>query len=256
MKKRITFAHPVASILGTLVDTLEDDGVRYHVSVFREAPGKTLARPSDFTKGRMKEWGRLIGRMHQATMHYRPKSGVEPRPSWNTERGYSEIHNENKDSESVDEFYPKFCLLEKRLQAVPRHENTYGLIHADVHHGNFLVADNDAFTVFDFDDCHYHWFAYDLAVPMFTLAISLKNDCEASEIKQLHEWMLEGYNELESLEDIDYARVETFILLRNFIMYYWIKRNAASLKLDQRSKEWMDMANTHCREAILSSNRK
>ena len=63
------------------------------------------------------------------------------------------------------------------LDSLPKDDDCYGLIHADIHQGNFFVDENDNITIFDFDDCHYHWFAYDLAVPLFGLAISLRDNC-------------------------------------------------------------------------------
>ena len=42
--------------------------------------------------------------------------------------------------------------------------DSYGLIHNDFNDGNFTVDyDNGDITVFDFDDCCYFWFIYDLA---------------------------------------------------------------------------------------------
>jgi|SRR6266540_3194345 len=51
------------------------------------------------------------------------------------------------------------------LQGLPRDANSYGLIHTDMHHWNFLVHEGNI-TVFDFDDCTRHWFIYDIAVPI------------------------------------------------------------------------------------------
>ena len=46
----------------------------------------------------------------------------------------------------------------------PKIADSYGLIHNDFNDGNFTVDyDNGDITVFDFDDCCYFWFMYDLA---------------------------------------------------------------------------------------------
>lgn len=50
------------------------------------------------------------------------------------------------------------------LHALPKDADSYGLIHNDFNDGNFTVDyDNDNITAFDFDDCCYFWFMYDIA---------------------------------------------------------------------------------------------
>ncbi|HEX3852874.1 MAG TPA: phosphotransferase, partial [Polyangiaceae bacterium] len=50
------------------------------------------------------------------------------------------------------------------LKALPTPPESYGLIHADLHTGNFLVSEAGQLCVYDFDDACQHWFSYDLAV--------------------------------------------------------------------------------------------
>jgi Ser/Thr protein kinase RdoA (MazF antagonist) len=54
------------------------------------------------------------------------------------------------------------------LNTLPRERDSYGLIHADLHFGNFFVdAANPAITLFDFDDCAYGWYVMDIAMLLF-----------------------------------------------------------------------------------------
>jgi Ser/Thr protein kinase RdoA (MazF antagonist) len=43
--------------------------------------------------------------------------------------------------------------LRDYIRALPRDNETYGLIHQDAHRGNFFVNQNGKITLFDFDDC-------------------------------------------------------------------------------------------------------
>lgn len=43
---------------------------------------------------------------------------------------------------------------------------TFGLVHNDLHQGNFHLNEN-GLTFFDFDDCAYHYYAQDLAVSIY-----------------------------------------------------------------------------------------
>ena len=58
----------------------------------------------------------------------------------------------------------KYDRLIAELHALPKDVDSYGLIHFDFNDGNFTVDyDNGDITVFDFDDCCYFWFMFELA---------------------------------------------------------------------------------------------
>lgn len=70
--------------------------------------------------------------------------------------------------ERVPEQLPRVCeklvTLLGELRALPRTPDGSGMIDADFNDGNFTVDDATGdLTVFDFDDCYYGWFAYELA---------------------------------------------------------------------------------------------
>ncbi len=56
------------------------------------------------------------------------------------------------------------CLTE--LSELPVNDDNFGLIHSDVDAGNFFY-ENGTMTFFDFDDCCYQWFGFDVAFVLF-----------------------------------------------------------------------------------------
>ena len=56
------------------------------------------------------------------------------------------------------------------LQALPCDPESYGMIHQDAHTGNLFVDENYILTLFDFDDCVYGHFIYDIAMVLFYIA--------------------------------------------------------------------------------------
>ncbi len=44
------------------------------------------------------------------------------------------------------------------------------MIHQDAHTGNLFVDDDYTMTLFDFDDCVYGHFIYDIAMVLFYIA--------------------------------------------------------------------------------------
>jgi Ser/Thr protein kinase RdoA (MazF antagonist) len=53
-------------------------------------------------------------------------------------------------------------MVRAQIGAWPTPPAAYGLIHGDVHAGNFHLHQG-VVHLFDFDDCCYHWFAADIA---------------------------------------------------------------------------------------------
>jgi Ser/Thr protein kinase RdoA (MazF antagonist) len=59
--------------------------------------------------------------------------------------------------------YERLALLVKDyLAGLDQDGPAYGLIHADIHPGNVLLAPTGEFTLIDFDHCGFGWRAYDL----------------------------------------------------------------------------------------------
>jgi Ser/Thr protein kinase RdoA (MazF antagonist) len=82
----------------------------------------------------------------------------------------------------------------------------YGLIHADLHHRNFLFHRGIASAI-DFDDCGYGHWLYDLAVPLTALQQRL-------DYRALRQALLMGYRVRRSLSADQEGLLDTFMALR------------------------------------------
>ena len=124
------------------------------------------------------------------------------------------------------------------------------MIHADIHAGNFFVDENDQLTLFDFDDCHYNWFAYDIATPLFGLSMSMRDDCSQDEINESHQYLIDGYQKTGVLRSEDLALLPHFILYRHFSIYTFAWKSLNDSTLSQNTKDWMQMAIQICGDFI------
>jgi Ser/Thr protein kinase RdoA (MazF antagonist) len=108
-------------------------------------------------------WGRVLGRMHALAKDYQPPSDQVKRPVW------FEIHKprqmiETRVPNRLTVVRERILSLLEEVIALPKDRESYGLIHGDFNDGNFTVDyTNGDMTVFDFDDCCYFWFIYELA---------------------------------------------------------------------------------------------
>ncbi len=157
-------ARPVPSKLGEWVEVLPiDDQDCFLAYCFEKAPGILYpdAAEVDFPESVLVEWGRLSGRLHRLSEGYQPHP-ARRRLAW--------------DAIDLLDFStlipPEQGLVRQRcaetlarLRALPQDPASYGLVHGDFHHGNFLV-DGDKLTLFDFDAASYFWYAGEMCVAL------------------------------------------------------------------------------------------
>ncbi|MEO6392367.1 MAG: phosphotransferase, partial [Pyrinomonadaceae bacterium] len=156
-------ARPILTIKGepfARIPTIDERTGRKRermVTVFEHVPGRRirpLARKDEF----IFNWGALLARMHNATDGFR-QTRTARRPNWDEIAFQREILSD--DLRRRRWFRDEWDAGQKWLGRLPKTEQ--GLIHADVHEGNFKVFRGE-FYLFDFDDSCVCWYAYDLAV--------------------------------------------------------------------------------------------
>ncbi len=167
------------------------------------------------------KYGRLIGRIHKLSKTYQPSDPTWRRPEWN-----DPINMEvAKWLSPVDQpIRDRYADLLDYLYALPKDPDSYGLIHQDAHAGNFFVDDTGDITLFDFDDCVYSWFVYDLAMVVF-YAITNREDADAF---GQHFWNLfwAGYCQENSLDPVWLQEIPAFMKLREIDLYAILQRDS------------------------------
>lgn len=138
-------AGPRNSISQNLVEEIvAEDGTFFFASLFTYAKGEQVKGEESPYWGNayFEAWGKAIGQLHRLTMNY-PKTDY--RDTW--EEDESSIVNELED-EKVKEIA---AVLMEEIKALPIERETFGLMHGDIHPGNFHY-DGKELTIFDFDD--------------------------------------------------------------------------------------------------------
>lgn len=118
----------------------------------------------------------------------------------------------------------------ERLKTLPTSPDRYGLIHADLHYGNFFCTEDSQITAFDFDDAAYHWFAYDLAVAFNALPYSLAQ----GQRDHVARAILAGYRQVRSLPQDFQSELRMLLELRDIQIYQLIhKKNEKKYRDDK-----------------------
>lgn len=228
-------ANPLESNNARLVETLDDGQTIFYACVFKRAAGAPLKNTSDFTPQVMHAWGRTIAQFHDLTRDYQCPSDIKPRKPWREdfEDSIASVVKDDDNPGVSDEFKHLFGWLD----ALPRSRDTYGLVHTDLHNGNFFVS-GDRLTVFDFDDACYHWFMYDLAVPLFYLRYRNAHSADPLDLAALEREYLNGYRSLREISSASKKQIEAFVRYRALIMYGWCSAQIQAAKLDAGTIQW------------------
>ncbi|BBM88242.1 phosphotransferase enzyme family protein [Candidatus Uabimicrobium amorphum] len=125
-----------------------------------------------------------------------------------------------------DSIYEMMILYEKN------NPKKVGLMHADLHFGNFVV-NKGVLGAIDFDDSGVGLHSYDLAIPMRSLAFFTEYE-KRSDLSQLCAALLEGYAEHMPLNEKDIQHVKTFQAIRQLVMLGWLQSRSDIPRLKKR----------------------
>ena len=213
-------ARAVLSERGGLVEAIDDGhGGRFLATSFIRAEGVSPARYG-WTPNLVQAYGELIGTMHTLSLDYDPGSPEWRRPHWDDPLMLDVERFLPEQETGVREAYHE---LLGRLEALPRDYNSYGLIHQDAHGGNFLVDEGERITLFDFDDCVYCWYAFDIAMVLF-YRVCNESDPEGLARAFLPDF-LAGYRRRAELDPEWLHWIPDFLTLREIDLYALLHRS-------------------------------
>lgn len=160
---------PVADVIpsarGKLVECLEEEGRPAFISLFQYAKGMLLCdngyryRDGAPLEEYFYNTGKALGAIHRSSKEYAPA---------HRRAGFLDRYTADYIDRLIPESYAELkAAIFRRLEsfrALPTDKAHYGLIHFDFCDGNYHVDLNTgAITVFDFDNCLYGWYMFDLA---------------------------------------------------------------------------------------------
>jgi Ser/Thr protein kinase RdoA (MazF antagonist) len=187
---------------------------RFHICVFEMAAGNPAE--GEFEPELIREWGRSIGAFHRLSRTFDPG---HKRQNWRDDDNHRFAERIPRDQEKVHKAGEEVM---RALAGLSESAETYGLIHSDAHPGNF-VHQEGRLTFFDFDDCLYTWFGYDVATILFTAALRpWVSDDEPARVKAVSEFLpvfLDGYCQESPVEHLMLDQMQLFLKLREFSLY-------------------------------------
>jgi len=184
-------------------------------SLFRWMDGRFLYR--GLRPGHLEQVGRLTARMHEHSTQLTVPPGFD-RQRVDGMGGETEEYTVRlfTDHWSTDAAALMQAVFERARQV--RNElgsgpDSYGLIHADIHHHNYLV-DGGRVRLIDFDDSGWGYYLYDLAVT----ALHVDPLPRGSALRAA---LLAGYRQVRNLSAAQEALIATFCMVRDVQDVAW-----------------------------------
>ena len=216
---------PVADVIpsanGRLVECLEDDGEKKYVSLFAYAKGMLLCDNGyRYREGApLEEYffntGKALGKIHRLSKLYQP---AHRRPDYFDK--YNTAYMDRLIPAEYGELKKAIADRLDRFRALPRDWEAYGLVHFDFSDGNYHIDMNTGeLTVFDFDNCMYCWYMFDLA-NLWTHGVGwFRQEPDAGKRMQGMAWyfntVLEGY---QSETDVPETLLEQLPLFIDMVL--------------------------------------
>ena len=207
-------ARAILSNDGNLVELVSDDyGENFLCTAFIEASGGPVRRDR-MNEGFIRNYGKLLGRMHTLAKTYTVSNLKWRRYEWDSpENTIAESQMPKTDTVVLE----KYRNILAHLRDLPRSREGFGMIHQDAHLGNFFVDDNDGLTLFDFDDCVFGHFIYDIAMVLFYASIGEPDPVEHT--RRFMPIFFLGYREENRLDPFWLAELPYFMKLREIDLF-------------------------------------
>jgi Ser/Thr protein kinase RdoA (MazF antagonist) len=161
--------------------------------------------------------GRLTACLHDYGTHLAVPAGFDrprvDRADAETEERVVRLFTDHVSEAAAEVMREVFRRVHRAEEALGSGPDTFGVIHADIHQGNYLFHDGDV-RLIDFGDCGWGHYLYDLAVTLSELAC-------LPHASTLRAALLDGYRHVRELSPAHEALIDTFVMLREVQNLSW-----------------------------------
>lgn len=210
----------VPSLDDNLLEVVKIEDSYFIVYVIEKAPGGH-AEKGQWSDDLIIKWGGTLGKLHAVTKTFQP--------SRNTYRRFQWYEDDTLNAEKYI-LGDQLRVIEKiedhkaRLRELPRDDGSYGLIHSDLHNWNFYVH-NGHIYVFDTDDCHYNWLAYDIGIPLYyALRTAEIGEDNVEYARYFFRLFMKGYRKENDIDPAWITHIPDFMKLREMDLYIIINK--------------------------------
>ena len=211
-----TICEPSPSLHHNLAEEFDINGKHYRATMFRTAKGN-VKEVKDLGWKDILLVGDLLGRIHKESRDAAAQGILYKRPKW-----YEKRERGMKTALPKQEEYVRKYVTEvfETIKALGESPDIFGMIHGDFHINNFFIDGNNIW-VFDFDECSYGYFMYDIASVISTWLMYLykpEKTRRAALYEDILPYFRQGYDEHVKLPEEHWALLELFLKDRQCVI--------------------------------------
>ncbi len=215
---------PIQSVNGRNVEKIDKDSGYLNAVVFEKAEGEHLddSKALNWSDKMIMNYGEITGRMHALAKSFEPKESKRYEFKCSVD-----IPHLLKDDD--DETVRAATKVLHEAENLPKHKDSYGLVHADFHTHNFFVENDEISAIIDFEHASYKWFISELAValyyPLYYQPLMENQEIQNRFVKRFVSLFMKGYETENVLDDIWMEKIDLFIKVREVILLMYLPRN-------------------------------
>jgi len=112
------------------------------------------------------------------------------------------------------------------LNSLPKENDNFGLIHGDLHLGNFFIdITRNKIAIFDFDDYVYGWFMMDIATLVFDFPVVYPETGNNELVENFITHLLKGYISVKPISDFWINQLPDFLKLLEIGIYMQVYKD-------------------------------
>lgn len=222
-KNNANVSTPILSTNNELVEKIDVFDGYFTTTLFTKAQG-SLIRPERYSLEVFENLGEATANLHLLASKYEPN---------NKRYSYFEdpfiLQSKDYIPKGKEHIIDKYNDLLNIIKKHPQTKQNYGLVHTDLHFGNMFMDDNNLITFFDFDDCMYTHYTFDIAIVFFYFIVFSYFGKPLEEKNQIFEKyynaFMKGYNKLYEVKEEDKILIKYYAIARAYDLYAVFNRS-------------------------------
>ncbi len=238
-------AKPVFPVQDNFIKEISENAYSYYYVIFEKVEGRFIDEEG-WKENLIQNWGQAMGKMHNLAKNYKPSCDGSIK-KW--------IDNDiliDPPSLITDLVLDKWNKYVEKIKSLPISEDSYGIIHNDLHHKN-IYFNNGEVILFDFGDCEYSWFSYDISISLYHAIQRIPLDQEEYRLDFANKFMknfMIGYKQENSIDYSWLKEIEFFLDYRHIYSYLYILKHLNINDTDNRLKEFLEGMKNRIEEGI------
>lgn len=110
----------------------------------------------------------------------------------------------------------------RQIKTLAQHTSNYGLIHYDVHHGNYLLTKGQEVVLFDFELLCKSWYIHDVAITLYYACNHPASKSYSSFNAYFLSHFWRAYEHHHSIAEHEKEKIPLFLLYRDLMVYGYL----------------------------------